>query len=111
MTHDIINRPRESMYPGEDLSQEAEPRLSTKSQNAFVTLISADTGIAAAPEIAVPAALFAVGLWSQALNKEKSVLPPAAADRGADVRSTKSKEEETIIISRSGRSTNPEEKS
>src|SRR6516165_8711113 len=39
------------------------------------------------------------------------LLPPAGADCPARRRLTKTKEEETIIINRSGRSTYPEEKS
>jgi hypothetical protein len=49
-------------------------------------------------------------LFSMTLQNPE-LLPPSASDCAARRRLTKSEEEETIIINRSGRSTDPEEKS
>ena len=62
--------------------------------------------------IADPRALYAVDCARPKQKKPTpELLPPAAADRASRRRLTKSKERETIIINRSGRSTYPEEKS
>ncbi len=44
-------------------------------------------------------------------RKTEELLPATPADRGTRRRLTRTKEQETIIINRSGRSTHPEEKS
>ena len=78
----------------------------------FITRLSGGTEVAGTLSIAAPGALYAVDFPRQKQkNPTSELLPPAAADRASRRRLTKGKEQETIIINRSGRSTYPEEKS
>jgi hypothetical protein len=78
----------------------------------FITGISGGTEVAGTLSIAAPGALYAVDFSRQKQkNPTSELLPPAAADRASRRRLTKGKEQETIIINRSGGSTYPEEKS
>jgi hypothetical protein len=78
----------------------------------FIGGFSWGTEVAGTSPIAAPEALYAVDFPKpKQKNSTLELLPPAAADRATRRRLTKSKEQETIIINRSGRSTHPEEKS
>jgi hypothetical protein len=78
----------------------------------FMTKISGDTAVAGTPSIAAPGALYAVAFSRRLENSSpEELLPPAAADRLSARRLTRTKDDETIIINRSGRSTYPDEKS
>src|ERR1700722_12774984 len=77
----------------------------------FITRLSGGTEVAGTLSIAAPGALYAVDFpRSKRKNPTSELLPPAAADRASRRRLTKGKEQETIIINRSGRSAYPEEK-
>src|ERR1700723_2234316 len=78
----------------------------------FITRLSGGTEVAGTLSIAAPGALYAVDFPRQKQkNPTSELLPPAAADRACRRRLTKGKEQETIIINRSGRSTYTKEKS
>src|ERR1700728_907097 len=78
----------------------------------FITRLSGGTEVAGTLSIAAPGALYAVDFPRQKQkNPTSELLQPAAADRASRRRLTKGKEQDTIIINRSGRSTYPEEKS
>ncbi|MHB8416022.1 MAG: hypothetical protein ACYDB1_11705 [Acidiferrobacteraceae bacterium] len=79
---------------------------------AFSTTIRGDTEGAGTPAIGAPGAFYAVDFPAlKPKDLKPGPLPPATADRSVGRGLTKSEEEETISINRSGRSTYLEEKS
>ena len=81
--------------------------------NALIRAISGDTKVAGTPSIAAPGALYAVGFFaSKPKSPNRSFSRPFGREtalRGRPL--TKTEEEDTIIINRSGRSTYPEQNS